>query len=139
MRARARKLHELEKKKLIAFQELGGGKVRIELTDRGNKLIRLYDLENMKLKIPPRWDGTWRMVIYDIPTHQKKASDALREKIKELGLYQLQRSVWISPYECLGEIEFLCSIFDIDINTCVHYLKIKEIPREKEIRDFFHL
>jgi len=138
-RARARKIAELQKRKLISFQELGNGTVRVELTHQGKKLVRLYNLEDMKLKVPKRWDGWWRIVMYDIPTGQKRASNAFREKIRSLGLYQLQRSVWVSPYECLAEIEFLCTVFEINIDNCVYYFRAKEIPLEREIRASFHL
>lgn len=136
-RMRAKKLRKLEKKKLISFKELGDGKVRIELSIRGKALVREYDLENMKLVKPKRWDELWRVVIYDIPTSQKKASNAFREKIRNLGLFQLQRSVWVSPYECLAEIEFIASIFEIDINKCICYFTTRDIPHRKEIEKHF--
>ena len=139
IQARARKLRELEKHKLISFKELDNGSVRIELTHRGKNLVRLYNLENMKLQKPKRWDGQWRIIIYDIPTHQRKASNAFREKLKQLGLFSLQKSVWVSPYECLSEIEFLATVFDIDINRHICYFFAKNIPHEKEIREFFFL
>lgn len=137
--ARSRKLRELEKRKLIAFKELGGGTVQIELTHRGKHLVRLYTLEEMRLKKPPQWDGYWRVMIYDIPSSQRIASNAFREKLRDLGLFRLQRSVWVSPYECLGEIEFLATVFEINIDHCICYFKTKEVPHEKELRKFFDL
>ena len=139
VKARARRLKDLEKRKLIAFKELGGGKVRIELTKNGKRLIREYDLEDMELKIPQKWDGYWRVIIYDIPVHQRKASNAFRQKIRTLGLFQLQRSVWVCPYECLEELEFLSSIFEIDFDRCICYFKTREIPREDKIKNHFAL
>jgi DNA-binding transcriptional regulator PaaX len=138
-RARAKKLREMEKHKLINFKELGNGTVRIELSHKGKNLVRQYNLENMKLQKPKHWDGQWRIVIYDIPTHQKRASNAFRQKLRQLGLFPIQRSVWVSPYECLSEIEFLATVFDIDIDRCVCYFLAKNIPREKEIKEFFSL
>lgn len=137
IRARARKLRELEKRKLIRFKELGNGTVRIELTHQGKILVRQYNLEDIKLTKPARWDGQWRILIYDIPADQRRASNAFREKLKQLGLFPLQRSVWVSPYECLPEIEFLASVFEIDIDRCIYYFLAKNIPREEEVRKFF--
>jgi len=139
IRARAKKLREMEKRKLISFQELGGGKVRIKLAHHGKTLVRLYNLEDMKLKIPKKWDASWRIIMYDIPSSKRKASDAFREKLTQLGLYKLQKSVWVSPYECLSEIEFLCAVFEINIDNCVLYFKTKEIPKEAEIKKNFEL
>lgn len=139
IRLRALRLKELERRKLIRFKELGGGKVRIELSRNGYRLKREYDLDSLKLKVPKKWDGLWRIVLYDIPLAQRKASNAFRSKIRQMGLFQLQRSVWVSPYECLAELEFISTIFEIDMDNCVSYFRTKEIPKEREIRSYFDL
>mgnify|MGYP001609444308 CR=1 FL=1 len=138
-RARAKKLRELEKRRLISFKELGGSKVKIELTKGGQKLVRTYDLDQMQLSKPKKWDGFWRIITYDIPNSKRRASDAFREKLRSLGLFQLQKSVWVSPFECLAEIEFLTTVFEIEVGRYIHYFKTKEVPLEGEIRDFFEL
>ncbi len=138
-RKRARKLAELRKRKLIEFKEMADGSLRITLSHLGKKVIRQYKLEEMKLKIPKKWDNHWRIIMYDIPNRQRKASDAFRRKIREMGLYQLQKSVWISPYACLEELEFLCSVFDLNIDRHIFYLKTNSIPKEKEAKKFFGL
>ena len=77
--------------------------------------------------------------MYDIPVQQKRASNAFREKLKSLGLFPLQKSIWISPFDCLAELEFLATIFEINMDRCVYHFVAKEIPREKEIKKFFNL
>jgi len=134
---RARKLKELERKKLISFGELKNGEVRIELTYRGKILVRQYNLDSIKLKKPQRWDGKWHILMYDIPSSKRKASDAFRHKIKQLGLFQLQKSVWVFPYDFMSEVEFIATIFEIDINKHIFHVVAKEIPREGEIREAF--
>jgi DNA-binding transcriptional regulator PaaX len=137
--ARARKLRDLERRKIVSFKELNNGEIRIELTHQGKLLIRQYRLDDLKLNKPKAWDKKWRVIIYDIPHHFKKARDAFRRKIGEMGLYPLQKSVWVSPYECWAEIEFLCSVFDIDIDSHVYCLTIIKIPKEGEIKKWFDL
>ena len=56
-------------------------------------------------------DGEWRIVIFDIPEKFKKAREALRMKLKELGFLELQKSVFIFPYECEDEINFIVEVF----------------------------
>jgi hypothetical protein len=138
-RKRARKIKELQKRKLIEFRELSNGKIRVVLSHRGKLLVRQYKLGELAIKRPPKWDRYWRIIIYDIPHAKRKASNAFREKLRSLGLYQLQKSVWVSPCECLPEIEFLCSVFDIDMDRYVFYFKTKEIPLEGLIKKFFEL
>ncbi|MDP3901441.1 MAG: hypothetical protein Q8Q37_00485 [bacterium] len=139
IRKRVRSLKNLERRKLISFKELTNGTVKIIILHRGRELIRQYNLEDMKLRKPNKWDKKWRLIIYDIPVKQKRASDAFRAKMKNLGLYQLQKSIWVSPYECLSEIEFLCSVFNINMNECVFYFSTNEIPKKQEIEKFFDL
>ncbi len=139
LRKRARKLRDLQKKKIIEFQELLDGDIKVILTHSGKELIKQYKLEDIKIKKPNKWDEYWRIIMYDIPVYKRKACDAFREKMKKMGLYQLQKSVWVSPYDCRPELEFLCSIFEINLDEYFHYFKTKEIPKERELLQFFNL
>jgi len=136
---RARALSELRRRKLVEWKEMPDGSLRITISHLGKKMVRQYRLEEIKLKIPKKWDKEWRIIMYDIPSRQRKASDAFRRKIKEMGLYQIQKSVWVSPYDCFDELEFICSVFDLDIDRHVFYFKTPTIPKEKEIKNFFGL
>ncbi|MDD5547675.1 MAG: hypothetical protein PHN74_02140 [Candidatus Pacebacteria bacterium] len=136
---RARKLRELQRRKLIEIKEMDNGSVRVTLSQNGKDLVRQYNLQDMMLKKPKHWDGLWRIMTYDIPGSQRQASMALSRKIRSLGLYQLQKSVWVYPYDIIPEIEFLCAIFNIDIDDNICYFKASDIPREKEARKFFNI
>ncbi len=54
-----------------------------------------------------RWDGKWRMVLFDVP--QSKASDRarLRRSLADRGFGYLQNSVWITPDPLTEEREAL--------------------------------
>jgi len=136
---RAKKIGEFNRKKIVEFKELNDGSIKIVISQSGKKLVQKYNLENMKIDKPKNWDGQWRIVIYDIPQKFRKASDAFRRKIRELGMYQLQKSIWVYPYECSKELDFLCAVYEIPFNECILYFKTKELPKEKEIKHFFGL
>jgi DNA-binding transcriptional regulator PaaX len=136
---RVRALRELEKKKIIDINELKDGSIKITLTQFGKKSVLQYKLEDMELTRPEKWDGYWRIIIYDIPKKMQKASNAFRMKIRDLGLYQLQKSIWVSPFDCIKELDFLCTIFEIPLEDCVLYFKTKELPKENKIKRFFNL
>lgn len=111
---RIRKTFEqLRRERLLDITETKSGETRMILSDKGQKKILEYKFEEMKIKIPDRWDGYWRMIIFDIPEHLKTARNALRTKLNELGFHQLQKSVWIHPYECRDEINFIIEFFNI--------------------------
>jgi DNA-binding transcriptional regulator PaaX len=140
----AERMRELQKKKIVSVQELANGSMRVELTNRGKDVARQYNLETISINKQKKWDGKWRLVIYDIPHHHKKARDAFRGKLKQLGLYNLQKSVWVSAYDCLPELEFLCGVFEIDPDRHLVYLtlnSLNELPRnqEKELKRWFNL
>lgn len=138
-RRRARKLREFKERKLLIFEEMSDGSTKIILSHQGKQLIRQYKLEDMKLAVPKTWDRKWRIIMYDIPKKRQRASQALSAKLHQLGLYQLQRSVWISPYECIKELEFICAIFELPLDEYIFYFTAPDIPKEKDVKDFFNL
>lgn len=139
IRRRSRALKDLNRKRIIDFKELEDGSIKIVISQAGKNVIRQYKLDDMKIAKPKKWDDQWRIVIYDIPQKFRKSSDAFRRKIRELGMYQLQKSIWVYPYECIKELDFLCAIYGIPLDDCILYFKTKELPKEKEIKDFFNL
>lgn len=136
---RRRVLYELERRKYLSFEENKDGTVTIKLTLQGKLVVRRYNLEAMQIEKPKKWDKQWHVLLYDIPTKCKRAADAFREKLKELDVYQLQKSVWVSPYDFIGEIEFLCGVFDIDINKYILYFATPQIPREQQLKKHYKL
>lgn len=46
------------------------------------------------------WDGKWRLVVWDIPEKRRPARDLLRQKLKQLGFTQWQKSIWASKINC---------------------------------------
>lgn len=44
-----------------------------------------------------RWDGRWRLVIFDVPIARNSHRQRLRRYLRERGYGFLQKSVWITP------------------------------------------
>ncbi|MGO8836016.1 MAG: hypothetical protein ACLQAH_08205 [Limisphaerales bacterium] len=44
-----------------------------------------------------KWDGRWRLVLFDVPTTQNSYRDRLRRYLRDKGFGCLQNSVWITP------------------------------------------
>lgn len=117
-------IRRLERQKLVSWQEKDG-KTILTITDRGKEKLLQYDIDNMKLKKSKKWDGLFRIVIFDIPNKKRKAREMLRKKLKELEFYPLQESVFVTPFECRDEIDFLRHYFEIV--PFVKYIVAKEI------------
>lgn len=103
----------LKRRKMIISKENPDGTIMVELSEKGKKKVVFYDLDKMKIKPMKKWDGKWRFVMFDIPHRLRNASNALRDKLKELGFYQFQKSIWIHPYPIENEIDFISQIFEI--------------------------
>ncbi|MEK7191947.1 MAG: hypothetical protein AAB646_00310 [Patescibacteria group bacterium] len=128
-----RDLRRLQVRNLVDYHELPDGRIKIILTKSGREQQLVYNLDNLHLDTKKKWDGKWRMVIFDIPDYQKKARDALRKKLRFLGFYPIQESVFITPHECEKEIDFICSIFNVR-----HYVLIFYIDRFEGEEKFKH-
>ncbi|HXF44475.1 MAG TPA: hypothetical protein VNK70_03370 [Candidatus Paceibacterota bacterium] len=130
-------LKNLQFRELIDYQEYPNNKVKITLTKRGEKAILQFNLDEMKIKKPARWDGKWRLIMFDIPHHQKQARDALRKKLKQLEFYPLQKSIYITPYPCEKEIEFIASLFNIRNNLLILY--VSHFEGEEKLKYHFKI
>ena len=91
----------------------------------------------MKLKKQARWDNKWRIIIYDIPNDKKVARNALNGHMKKLGMYRIQKSVWVYPYKCKNEIDFITSIFEVRIH-CL-YITTQRFEYDNVLTTFFNL
>jgi DNA-binding transcriptional regulator PaaX len=91
----------------------------------------------MKLKRPAKWNGKWRLVMFDIPHGYKRARDAFRQKLKRLEFYPIQKSVFITPYPCEDEIDFLASVFDIRKHVIL--MNIADFEGEEKLKRHFRI
>ncbi len=109
---------------------------KYELTNKGMaKLEQMRIRESVKKQ---KWDSYWRIVIFDITEDKKAARDALRRKLKNFGFYPLQKSVFVSPFDCQKEIMILADFFEV--NDDIEYITARTLGgREPEIRKFFNL
>ena len=110
----------------------------MEITEEGNKLLKSFDYDELKLPNPKRWDKKWRLVTFDIPDKKKRERNAFSEKLKDLGFYPLQESVFIYPYDCRDEIDFICEF--LSISRHVNYCLVESLDkREGDLRNIFNL
>jgi|SRR3989344_3234828 len=130
-------VHYLKRKKFINIKDNLDNTCTIELTEGGIKKLLKYDIDNITIKPMKKWDGRWRFVMFDIPDKRRKASNALREKLKKLGFSQFQKSIWVYPYPIGNEIEFIAEVFNIR-----QFIKMGEMVNfddEDELKSEFKL
>lgn len=107
------------------------------LTLKGEQRFRRSFIDEVVIKNPKKWDGKWRLVIYDLPIRFKKARNAFRWKLKDLGFFQFQKSAWIYPYPCEGEILFVADFYGV--RNYIEILEINKVLSDKKLKAHFHL
>lgn len=129
-------IRQLYQSKLIKKKENSDSSYTITLTDKGKLRALSYYFQNMRIKTG-KWDDKWRLVIFDIPEKLRRGRDALREKLKELGFYELQKSAFIFPYQCKNEIDFIIEFFDL--RKYVRFAVLESIDNELHLKKIFRL
>jgi DNA-binding transcriptional regulator PaaX len=115
-----------------------GHQIYISLTEKGKKKAGVFQINSLEIKKPKRWDKKWRVIIFDISELKRTYREAFRGKLKELGFYPLQRSVWVHPFNCEPEVNLLKDFFGLS-DSELRLMVVEKIDGEKEIKKFFSL
>ena len=126
----------LYKSKLIHQNDNKDGTTTFILSSEGKKLALTYNLDNMAVK-KHRWDSKWRIVIFDIPEKKKKIRDIFRFRLKGLGFLELQRSVFVLPFKCRNELEYIIEFYNI--RRFVRFIEADHIDNELDLKHRFKL
>lgn len=129
-------LYKMKRQRLVKMYYKNGEEF-IEITDKGKKRLLKYEFDEIKIKKPKKWDGLWRIVIFDIPEKRKKARNAINLKLKELGFYPIQKSTFVFPYECRNEIDFVAEHFFA--RKYINYIVAKEVDNNEKLKKVFKI
>lgn len=132
-----RSIKRLVNQKLIEKHQLSNGSFKLILTKEGKTQAKKLELfgSSINFKKPKKWDGKWRIVIFDIPEKERVFRDILREHLKELEFFKIQQSVFISPHPFEQPILELVNLYSAD--PYVRVITALKIDNEKRIRRHF--
>lgn len=131
-----KQINNLYRSNLIKCKHNKDGTTTIFLTNKGKIKALTYKFNELKTK-KDKWDNKWRVIFFDVPEKQRFARDVLRSKIKNLGFYELQKSVFVFPYKCENEIEFV--IENYKMTKWVRFGVLEKIDNDVYLRKFFNL
>ncbi|MDP3093860.1 MAG: CRISPR-associated endonuclease Cas2 [bacterium] len=131
-----REIRKLYRSRLVEKKENPDGSLTFVLSTKGKIKTLNFRFEKICLQ-RENWDKKWRLVIFDIPERLRQARDALREKLKQLGFYELQKSVFVFPYECEDEIDFVIEFFEM--RQYVRTILAEKIDNELHLKKIFDL
>lgn len=120
---------------LVLVEE--GGKKRVRLTPKGERYAALMGEGKLVPKKPKRWDGKWRLLIFDIPEKRRKTRRQIRTTLVSLGFVRLQDSVWAYPYDCEDLMTLLKA--DFKIGKEVLYVIVDKLEYDAPLRKKFNL
>lgn len=95
----------------------------VMLTPKGMEKILRIKLKTGKKKRRP--DKKWQMVLFDIPEDRRRGRDLFRKQLKYLGYKRLQKSIWVCPYDVLGDTQILIKRHRLD--RFVRLLLVEEV------------
>lgn len=109
----------------------------LRLTPKGIAALSRLRLEEYGVRVKRRWDGRWRVLIFDVPEYRKTTRDKIRRFLVSMGFKQLQRSVWIYPYDCEDVVVLMKA--DLKIGRNVLYLIVDELENDRWLKKEFGL
>lgn len=127
----------LYKSRLITERENPDGSLTMVLTDAGKEKAVTFNIDHMEIKKPKVWDRKWHLVLFDIPDKHKKAREVFRETLGKLKFYKYQESVFIYPYPCDEEINFIIEYFNI--RPYVRIITATNLDNELHLKKIFRI
>jgi len=126
----------LWRKGLVKVMETKDGAV-VTISDKGKQEILKYDIDDMAIALPDHWDGKWRMVFFDIDTGHNEERRVFRQRLKQLGFFAMQKSVYVYPYPCRKEIQFLREVYEVPHS--VKLAVVEKMENDDDLKRIFHL
>ncbi|MFZ2303939.1 MAG: hypothetical protein WAV98_04105 [Minisyncoccia bacterium] len=127
----------LYESRLVSTKDNRDGTLTLVLSKEGRQLALTYDIDNIAIKTPAQWDGKWRIVMFDVPEKFKRTREALRMHFKNMGFYEFQKSVFVHPYSCVKEIEYIVEFYQA--RKYLRYIVATDIDNALELKKHFHL
>lgn len=115
-----------------------GGETKVEVTAKGQEQLASLHFKSLQVPKTKVWDGDWWLVAADIPTKDYRwAADMFRRKLKDMGFFTLQRTLWFYPFNPIGEIQFVAEQFGIQKYITVMEVVRIDVEDEKKMKEFF--
>jgi hypothetical protein len=106
------------------------------VTEKGRmRIIRniIKNKNNQTKSVSNKWYG----IIFDIPEADRRERSFLRKELTMAGCKELQKSVWITPFDIEKELLVLLKLWKKDFNGDIRFLRIDKISGDDQIRKLF--
>lgn len=132
----SRLLTELKRRGLIIVNK-NENSFQFNLTPAGLKKLQQVNIEELTIKKQKKWDKHWRIVTFDVPVRYSKQRMYFTKRLKILGFFMLQKSIWVHPYPCFDELELTAEHYNVmRFCTYMEIVKTDEMTARKLLRHF---
>lgn len=136
-RSLSRSIKGLYQSKLVTEKRRADGSVLLVLTPEGRRRAQLFQKRDIEIARPSQWDGRWRIVLFDIPEEKKSLRDIFRRHLQKIGFRELQKSVFIFPFECEREIDSLVRLYEAE--EYFRFILATAVSHERSLKKIFSL
>ena len=126
-------IYQLKKKGLVEIIKKGDGRF-LRLTKKGELEVLLA---KAKMPVEGKWDGKWRLIIFDIPEDAKEIRDQFRGLLKKNNYHKLQGSVYANPYPLNREA--VAYLQKTGLMKYIRIMKVEEMDNDKDLKKKFGL
>lgn len=131
-----RSLEKLKERGYVEFKIIQGEEYLV-LSKSGKEKMKSKEVLELKLPRQPKWDKKWRVILFDIPERFKTARRALSFQLRSMGAVPFQKSVFVFPYHCKKEVEFVSNFFGV--GPYIRYMEAKIMGDDESLRKHFNL
>lgn len=114
-----------------------GDRLFLKLTKKGRVEALFLRLGNFDRSQKTKWDGKWRIIIWDIPESSATQRDKIRRFVKSVGFYQLQLSVFVRtdplPKDAVAYLK------ESGLIKFIRFLRVDKMDNDNNLRKHFGL
>lgn len=96
-----------------------------------------YNLSRIREVEKNKWEGSWILVLFNIPEKSRKLRDAFRNYLLELGFVRVLGDLWATFWDNYDKIKQM--IIDLKIENYCSIIRISKLSEEDEDNILKHL
>ena len=110
-----------------------------KLTKKGEEKLAEFLLSFETYRKFGRWDGNWRILIFDVSEKRRTDREQIRYLVKQFGFFPYHKNVWIYPY---ASAKKLCDYLSLRFKSekiKIDLIRAGRFTKDAEIAQYFNL
>lgn len=109
----------------------------VKSTQKGKSKLKYYLLSSEVSTISGTWNQKWYLVTFEIPDKHKVARNKLIITLKEFGLVNYSKGIWLSPYDIRKPVKNLAS--QLGVAQFINFIVASHIDRQSKFKRKFNI